>query len=76
MLAMILSNVPWPPRSGRDPVVRVAIAVERDLDAVQPERIEPLDHLARQQQAVGDDVDRHRHAALGAATRAAARRGR
>ena len=40
-------------------VVRVAVAVERDLDAVQPERVEPLDHLRRQQQPVGDDVDQH-----------------
>ena len=49
------------------PVVRVAVAVERDLDAVQPERREPVDHLRRQQQPVGDDVDHHLDAARGAA---------
>ena len=42
-------------------VVRVAIAVERDLDAVQPERQHPVDDLMREEQAVGDDVDVHRH---------------
>ena len=44
-------------------VVRVAIAVERDLDAPQPVRQQSIDHLGRQQQSVGDDADLHRHAA-------------
>ena len=46
------------------PVVRVAVAVERDLDAVQAVREQPIDHLRRQQQAVRDDRDRLRNAAL------------
>ena len=47
-------------------VVRVAVAVERDLDAVQPERQQPIDDSRREQQAVGDDVDRQLDAALAA----------
>ena len=38
MLLRILSNVPWPPRSGPHAVVRVAVAVERDLHAERAER--------------------------------------
>ena len=45
------------------PVVRVAIAVERDLDAVQAEGVQPIDDLRGQQQPVGDDVDEHADAA-------------
>ena len=41
------------------PVVRVVVAVERDLDAVQPEGQQPIDDLFGEQQAVGDDVDPH-----------------
>ena len=45
------------------PVVRVAVAVERNLDAPQPVRQQPIDHVRCQQQPVRDDADRHRHAA-------------
>ena len=41
----------------------VVIAVERNLDAVEPVRREPIDDLRSQQQPVGDDVDEHPHAA-------------
>ncbi len=49
----------------------VAIAVKRDLDAVQAERQHAIDDVAGQQQAVRDDVGVHRHAArLGGAPEA------
>ena len=44
-------------------VVRVLVAVERDLGAAQPVRQQPIDDLGRQQQAVGDDAHRLLHAA-------------
>ena len=46
------------------PVVRVAVAVERDLDAVQAAAALSRSTISRrQQQAVGDDVDQHADAA-------------
>ncbi len=39
------------------PVVGVAIAVERDLDAAQTERQQAVHDLGGEQQAVGDDAD-------------------
>ena len=41
-------------------VVRVAVAVQRDLDVVQPERQQAIDDLFGEQQAVGDDADDQR----------------
>ena len=60
MFSMMRSKVPWPPRSGRIRLCVSLVAVERDLDAVQAERQQPIDDLRRQQQAVGDDVDAQR----------------
>ena len=39
------------------PVVRVAVAVERDLHAAETVGRQAIDDLRRQQQAVGDDVE-------------------
>ena len=43
--------------------MRVAIAVEGDLDPPQALRHQPLDDVGRQQQSVGDDARHHPHAA-------------
>ena len=56
-------------------VVRVAVAVERDLDADQAVGRQAIDDLRREQQAVGDDVDHHADAARCAASSTAARPG-
>jgi hypothetical protein len=47
-----------PPAQRAHAVVRLAVAVERDLHAVQAEGVQPVHDFRRQQQAVGDDVDR------------------
>ena len=59
MFSMMRSNVPWPPRSGR-----IRLCVSRSPSSViltpfSPKRQQPIDDLRRQQQAVGDDADRH-----------------
>ena len=45
------------------PVVRVAVAVERDLHVVETVGQQAIDELFGQQQAVGDDAERQRDAA-------------
>src|SRR5258705_801233 len=44
-------------------VVRLAVPVERDLDAVEAVREQAIDDLGREQQSVGDDVDEDLHSA-------------
>ena len=63
MFSTMRSKVPWPPRSGR-----IRLCVSRSPSSVilmplQAERQHPVDHVRRQQQAVGDDVDERSHAA-------------
>ena len=53
--------------------MRVAIAVERDLDPVEPVRVEAIHDVTCQKEAVGDDVDQLTNATLLAERRAALR---
>ena len=76
MFSTMRSNVPWPPRSGR-----MRLCVSRSpssviLMPVQSERQQPIDDLRREQQAVGDDADRHARRRAPASRPTAARRGR
>ena len=75
VLAMIRSKVPWPPRSGRERLCASRSPSSVILMPFRPSGLQPLDHLAREQQPVRDDVDHQLDAAPGAGARAAARRG-